>query len=61
MCAAYVTRAALIATGATSAGGLIGVPAVKLRTRGGPRSGPHGSVGQSADRRALSLQLAPHT
>lgn len=34
MCPACMTTAALIATGATSAGGLIGVLAVKLRPRG---------------------------
>jgi hypothetical protein len=34
MCPACMTTAALLATGATSAGGLIGFLAVKLRRRG---------------------------
>jgi hypothetical protein len=33
MCPACMTTAALIATGATSAGGLLGIVAVKLRAR----------------------------
>lgn len=40
MCPACMTTAAILATGATSAGGLVGVFAVKLRKRERARRSP---------------------
>jgi hypothetical protein len=58
MCPACLTTAALLATGATSAGGLIGFLAVKLRNKGSESADTIGLAGESRDDSSLSAQGA---
>jgi hypothetical protein len=54
MCPACLTTAALLATGATSAGGLIGFLAVKLRTKGSESADTIGLAGEAREDPSLS-------
>jgi hypothetical protein len=54
MCPACLTAAAWLATGATSAGGLIGFLAVKLRAKDAGLSGEIGVPRKSAKARSLA-------
>jgi hypothetical protein len=58
MCPACLTTAALLATGATSAGGLMGFLAVKLRTKGSESADTIGLTGESQDDPPLSARGA---